>query len=144
MIIALQSAIVSASINRGRSRLCLGLVDPLGIVEVVFVLVGGRQIRALDGVLVLALDTGAGGTDRPLDAGHQVADDLLGDQEEPLDLDDRLGRRLEEDDVVRALPKRADLIGQSTAAPRGYLDDLTAGPEQLSGRTVDDRLGLVV
>ena len=46
--------------------------------------------------------------------------------------------------MVGALAKGADLVGQSTAAPRGDLDDLAAGCEQLSGGAVDDRLGLVV
>src|ERR1700675_1422313 len=83
---------LSASINRGRSRLGLGLVDPFRGVEVVFVLVGGRQVRTLDAVLILSLRTGSGGADRPLDAGNEVADDLLRDQQEALHLDDGLGR----------------------------------------------------
>ena len=57
---------------------------------------------------------------------------------------DRLGGRLEEDDVVRALAVAVDGIGQPAAAPRGDLDDLAAGGHDLAGRAVDDRLALVV
>src|SRR5258705_10994052 len=115
MIIPLQSALVSASIDGGRSRLALGLVDPFGIVEVLFI-VRGRQVGTLAAVFVLSARTGS--PDRPLDTGHQVADDLLGDEEDALNLDDRLGRCLEEDDVVGALAERADLIGETAPAPR--------------------------
>ena len=55
-----------------------------------------------------------------------------------------VGRRLEEDDVVRALAVPVDLVGQPAAAPRGDLHDLAAVGDDLAGGAVDDRLGLVV
>ena len=86
----------------------------------------------------------AGGLDRPLDAGHEVAEDLLGDEQAALHLDDRLGRRLEQDDVVRAFAVPVDRVGEAAAAPRGDLDDLAAAGRDLAGGAVDDRLGSVV
>ena len=56
--------------------------------------------------------------DGPLVPGHEVAQDLLGDQEAVLQLGDRLGRGLEEDDVVRALAVAVDGIRQAPTAPR--------------------------
>ncbi len=56
----------------------------------------------------------------------------------------RLGRRLEEDDVVRALAVPVDLVGEPAAAPRGDLHDLPAAGAHLAGGAVDDRLGFVV
>ena len=61
------------------------------------------------------------GRDRPLDAGHEVAEDLLGDQEAALHLGDGLGRRLEQDDVVRAFAVPVDLVGEAAAAPGATL-----------------------
>jgi hypothetical protein len=72
------------------------------------------------------------------------AEDLFGDQERALHLGDGVSRRLEEDDVVRALAVPVDLVGQSPAAPRSDLHDLAAAGHDPAGGAVDDRLGLVV
>ena len=86
----------------------------------------------------------ARGPHRALDARDEVAEDLLGDEQAALELGDRLGGRLEEDDVVRALAMPVDRVGEPAAAPRGDLHDLAAGRHDLAGRAVDDRLGPVV
>ena len=98
----------------------------------------------MSSLVVLVAAVAAGGLDRSLDAGDEVAEDLLGDEQRALQLDDRVGRRLEQDDVVRALAVPVDLVGEAAAAPRGDLDDLAAAGDDLAGRAVDDRLGLVV
>ena len=46
--------------------------------------------------------------------------------------------------MVRALAVAVDRIRQPAAAPRGDLDDLAAGGDDLAGGAVDDRLALVV
>ena len=48
---------------------------------------------------------------------HEVADDLLGDVQVALELDDGLGGGVEDDDVVGALAMRSDGIGETSAAP---------------------------
>ena len=111
---------------------------------VVLVVLGGREVGVV-GLLAAVLEAVA--TARPgrsLVTGHEMAEDLLGDLERALHLGERLGRRLEEDDVVRALAVAVDLVGQPAAAPRGDLDDLAAVGDDLAGGAVDDRLGLVV
>ena len=86
----------------------------------------------------------AGRPGRSLVAGHEMAEDLLRDLERALHLDDGVGRRLEEEDVVRAFAVAVDLVRQPAAAPRGDLHDLAAGGDDPAGGAVDDRLGLVV
>ena len=106
--------------------------------SLVLLVLGGREV----GVDVLDPRPSAAVAarlDRLLDAGHEVAEDLLGDEEAALELDDRLGRGLEQDDVVRALAMAVDRIGQAAAAPGGDLDDLAAGGDDLAGGAVDDR-----
>ena len=61
-----------------------------------------------------------------------------------LELDDRLGRRLEQDDVVRALTMAIDRVGQTPAPPGGDLDDLAAGGRDAAGGPIDEGLALVV
>ena len=131
-----------ASIDGGRGRLSLGFVDPLSVVVILFLVLGGRKIRVVDDVLVGAVRSG--GLRRPFDPRDEVAEDLFGDLKAALELGVRFGRRLEEDDVVRALAVPIDLVGEAAAAPRGDLDDLPAPGAQLPGRAVDDRLGFVV
>ena len=55
-----------------------------------------------------------------------------------------VGRRLEQDDVVRALAVAVDRVGQPTAAPGGDLHDLATGGDDLAGGSVDEGLALVV
>ena len=81
---------------------------------------------------------------RAIDAGHEVAKHLLGDEQGVLELDDGVRRRLEQDDVVRAFAVPVDRVGQAAAAPRGDLHDLAAGGDDLAGGAVDDRLALVI
>ena len=67
---------------------------------------GGREVGVVVVEQVDRLAVGAVAADRldrALVAGHEVAQDLLGDVQAVLQLDDRLGRRLEQHDVVRAL-----------------------------------------
>ena len=55
-----------------------------------------------------------------------------------------VGRRLEQDDVVRTLAVPVDLVGQTTAAPGRDLEDGSAGGDDPAGGAVDDRLGPIV
>ena len=102
------------------------------------------QIGLVDLVATLLGAVAAGRPGRPLVAGDEMAEDLLGDQERALHLGDGVSRRLEEDDVVRALAVPVDLVRQPAAAPRGDLHDLAAGGDDPARGAVDDRLGLVV
>src|SRR6187397_2896829 len=60
MIIALQSAIVVPSVDRGRGRFALGFVDPFAVVVLVLFVLGGREVGVVLGPL-LALGTVAAG-----------------------------------------------------------------------------------
>ena len=102
---------------------------------------GGRAVGLVEPVVDAVAATRPG---RALVTGHEVAQDLLGDLEGSLHLAEGVRRRLEQDDVVRALAVPVDLVGQPAAAPRGDLDDLATGRHELAGGAVDDRLGLVV
>src|SRR5579862_20552 len=146
MIMALLSDTTRSSgysVDRCRSGFALGFVNQLAPWLVVLLVLAGRQA-----VLVVAQGVGRVGIarrlERALDAGHQVAQELLGDQQAALELDDRLGRGLEVDDVVRAFTVAVDRVGQPPAAPRGDLDDLASGGRQLTGDPVDQGLALVV
>ena len=55
-----------------------------------------------------------------------------------------VGRRLEEQDVVRPFAMMVDRIGQSAAAPRGLLDDLAAAGRDGTGGSLEGPLDLVV
>ena len=101
----------------------------------------GRQVGVVG---VTAGRRVAAGPDRLDDSGHEVAEDLLGDQEAALDLRDRLGGALEQDDVVRALAVAVDGIGEAAAAPGRDLDDLSAGGDDVARGAVDDRGGSLV
>src|SRR5205814_2752804 len=131
------------SVDGGRSRFGLGLVDPFGDILVVLVL-GRREIGVVRLLAVLLRAVAATRAGRSFIAGHEMAEDLFGDLERALHLGEGRGRRLEENDVVRALAVAVDLVGQPAAAARGDLDDLAAVGDQLAGGAVDDRLGLVV
>src|SRR6185503_15877491 len=134
-----------SSVDGGRSRLTLGFVDPLGdIVEVFLVVRRGRQVDVVDVLATLGRTIATGGPGRALVTRDEMAEDLFGDQERALHLGDGVSRRLEEDDVVRALAEPVDLVGQSPAAPRSDLHDLAAAGHDPAGGAVDDRLGLVV
>src|SRR4029453_15108526 len=86
---------------------------------------------------------GRGGGRTPSGVGG-VAQHLFGDEQGLLDFDDRLGRRLEQDDVVRALTMAIDRVGQAAAPPRGDLPDLAAGRHDAAGGPVDESLAFVV
>src|SRR5688572_29446420 len=73
-----------------------------------------------------------------------MANDLFGDVQAPLQLQDGVRRRVEQQDVVRALAVLADWIGQPAPAPRAALDDLAAGCGHGAGGPVDDRVDLLV
>ena len=81
---------------------------------------------------------------RALDAGDEVAQHFLADEQAALQLGDRRRRRLEQDDVVRAFTMVVDGIGQSAAAPRGLLDDLAAAGRDGPGGSLERPLDLVV
>ena len=135
MIMTLQNAmvVVLPSVDGGRSRFALGLVDELAGVDVVVLVVeAGREVVVVE-LVELACRRARVDLGRPLDAGDEVAEDLLGDEQGVLELDDRLGRGLEQDDVVRALAVAVDRVGQPAAAPRGDLDDLAAGGDDAGG-----------
>src|SRR5260221_13645161 len=107
MSMILQNAISSAlSVDGGRSRIALGFVDELGAIVLVVVIEAGGQLGIVADVAFLAI--AARGLDRALHARHEVAQHLLGDQQGVLELGDRLGRGLEQDDLVRALTMRID------------------------------------
>ena len=81
---------------------------------------------------------------RSVDARHEVAEDLFGDEQGVLELDDGLGRGLEEDDVVRALTMSVDRVGQAAAPPRGDLHDLATGRDDAASGPIDEGLAFVV
>src|SRR5262249_36101186 len=89
----------SRSVDRGRSRLALRLVDPLATIILFFLVLRGRK-RRLVGVARAGVATRASW---PFLADDKMAQDLLGDQDPALELGDDLGRRLEDHDVVGAL-----------------------------------------
>src|SRR6476646_7886443 len=95
-------------------------------------------------ITLLKAIVASSGLGRSLVAGHEGADDLLGDEQTVPQLRERVRRRVEQDDVVRALAVAVDRVSQSAATPWGDLDDLTAGGGDLSRDPVDDRLALVV
>src|SRR6266545_7242660 len=140
----LQNAIAAPpSVDRGRCRFALGLVDPLA--EILLFLVLARRERRLVGLAVEThLAVAAQRPGRPLLPRHEMAQDLLGDQEAVLELGDRIGRCLEHDDVVRALAITVDLVREPPAAPGCDLDDLAARADDLARRAVDDRLGALI
>ena len=89
-------------------------------VVVVLLVLGGREVGVVD-VLVArrsAVAASRRALTGSLDAGHEVAEDLLGDLEAALQLGDRLGRRLEQDDVVRALAVAVDRDTRAGGGPR--------------------------
>ena len=97
MIIALLSDTTRSSgysVDRGGSGFALRFVDQLAPRLVVLLVLARRQA-----ILVLAERIrrvgAAGRLDRALDPGDQVAQELLGDQQAALELDDRVGRGLE-------------------------------------------------
>ncbi len=147
MIIALLSDMAVPPVSRSGQSMAAGAASLSDssirspVVLVLVVLDGRRRRRARS---TSSRAVAAGGLDRALDAGDEVAEDLLGDEQAALELDDRLGGRLEEDDVVRAFAVAVDRVGQAAAAPRGDLDDLAAGAGDLAGGPVDDRLDPVV
>ena len=54
---------------------------------------------------------------------------------------DGLGRRIEQEDVVRAFAVLADGVGEAAAAPRADLDDLAAGARLIAaGGSVENGL----
>ena len=61
-----------------------------------------------------------------------------------LELGDRLGRGVEQDDVVRALAVSIDRIRETASTPGRDLGDLATTGGDLAGGAVDDRLGPVV
>ena len=99
--------------NSGRSIVLVLLVE------------AGRQVGVIEPVDLGAVAPARLG--RTIHAGDEVAQHLFGDEEGVLELDDRVGRGLEQDDVVRALAMAVDRVGQAAAAPRGDLHDLAAG-----------------
>src|SRR5258706_5217375 len=116
MIIALLSDMAGpSSVDGCRSGFALGLVDPLGVVFLFLVL--GRRARVDVDVGIFGRAVAARRLDRAVVAGDEVTQHFLGDEEAVLELGDRLGRRLEEDDVVRPLAMMADGVGKATTAP---------------------------
>jgi hypothetical protein len=126
MIITLHSAIVAA------------------VVLVLVLVLGGRQVAVFLGRLLVFLAVAAGRSGRALDARHEMAEDLLGDEQAALQLGDGLTRGVEEDDVVRTLAVPVDRVREAAAAPRRNLHDLAAQGDDLAGGAVDDRLAPVV
>src|SRR6186997_2218870 len=124
------------SVDGGRGRLALGLVDEFAGDVLVLLVEPRRQILAVDIVELAAVAGRRLG--RPVDAGHEVAEDLFGDEQGVLELDDGLGRGLEEDDVVRALTMPVDWVGQATAPPRGDFHDLATGRDDAASGPIDE------
>jgi hypothetical protein len=118
------------------SGLALGLVDELAL-GLRLVLRGRRDV-----LLVLAI--GAARGRGPLDADDHVTHHLFGDVQGALDLRDDLGRRVEQDDVVRTFAIAVDGVREATAPPRADLDDLAARTGGGPGGAVDDRLRTVI
>src|SRR5674536_57124 len=77
-------------------------------------------------------------------ADHEVPDYVLRDQERPLQVNDRVGRGIEVDDVIRGLAVPVDLVRQAPTAPRGCLDDLAAGAGNLPADLLQERLDAVI
>ena len=102
----------------------------------------GQVVAIVEAVALVAIPARA--LDRAFDARDEVTEDLFGDEEGVLELGDRRGRRLEQDDLVRALAVAIDRVGQPAAAPGRHLDDLAAGGNDLAGRPVDEGLALVI
>src|SRR6476660_2442673 len=96
------------SVDGGRSRLALGLVDEFAGDVLVLLVETRREILAVDVVEFAAVAGRRLG--RPVDAGHEVAEDLFGDEQGVLELDDGLGWGLEQNDVVRALTMSIDRV----------------------------------
>ena len=126
----------------GAASLSDSSIRSVGVVHVLLVVAGGRTLSSISvAVVAVVATTGLG---RALDTRHEVAEDLLGDQQGVLELDDGLGGGLEQDDLVRALAVPVDRVGQSTATPRGDLHDLATGGHDLAGRAIDDGLAAIV
>ena len=85
-----------------------------------------REVALLVPGFLLLLAVATGGPGGSLDAGHQMAQDLLGDEERALQLEDGLTRGVEEDDVIRALAVPVDRVREAAAAPGRDLHDLAA------------------
>src|SRR5450755_2089278 len=94
MIIALLSDMARSSgysVDRGGSGFALGFVDQLNLrLVVLLVITRWQAIFVLaEGVKGIGV---ARGLDRAFNPGHQVAQELLGDEQAALELDDRLRR----------------------------------------------------
>src|SRR5882757_9159810 len=109
------------SVDGGRSRLALGLVDEFAGDVLVLLVETRREVLAVDVVEVAAIVGRRLG--RSVDSCDEVTEDLFGDQQGVLELDDGLGRGLEQDDVVRALTMSVDRVGQTATAPRRDFHD---------------------
>ena len=145
MSMILQNAMVSSSrqsMAAGAASLSDSSMNSGRSIVVLLVVEAGRDVDVVELVELAAV--AARGLRRAIDAGHEMAQDLLGDEQRVLELDDRVGRGLEQDDVVRALAMAVDRIGQPAAAPRGDLHDLAAGRDDAAGGPVDEGLALVV
>ena len=115
------------------------VVDPLGDLVVLVVGDGRSGIVALVQAVLEAVATA--GTGGALIAGHEVAEDLLGD------LSVRsISPRASGGASKRTMwydPRVAGRSGRQTARPTGRLDDLATGRHE-GGWCGDDRLSLVV
>ena len=99
------------SVDGGRGRLALGLVDPFGTVVHVLLVLDRRELGVVGSFEAVATE----GFRRPLLADDEVPEHFLGDEKAALDLGDRRRRCLEDDDVVRALAISLDGVGQPSA-----------------------------
>ena len=143
MSMILQNAIASLpSVDGGRSRLGLGFVDELDRRVVILVAGAGGQILDVEVVKFRAVRTHR--LCRAFDTRDEVAQHLFCDEQGALEFDDRVGRCLEQDDVVRAFAVAVDRICQAATAPGGDLHDLAAGGDDPAGRPIDEGLTLVV
>ena len=145
MIMTLQNAMAGPSrqsMAAGAASLSDSSMNSGQIVVLLVLVEARREVGVVE--LVELGPVAAGGLGRPVDARHQVPQHLLGDEQGVLQLDDRLGRRLEQDDVVGTLAMAIDRVGQAAAPPRGDLHDLAAGGDDPAGRSIDQGLTAVV
>src|SRR5450756_1685140 len=128
----------SGSVDGGWSGFALGLVDLLAGRLLVLLDVRGRN--EVGDIFHLA----SSGLERPLHADHEVPNYVLRDQERPLQVDDRVGRGIEVDDVIGGLAVPVDLVRQAPTAPRGRFADLAAGAGNLPADLLQERLDAVI